>query len=1285
MERFLASLPPALREEVRAAIEDPISRTRLELFASRYFDEEGRWPDESATAVMVARQFLSSLDDYQSSVYGPSGLASGTVASLAGAALSVSAAKGAVVLSSNVMANYWADVLGYSTGVSPRFIRVLHRAFARAAKGTPWEQLATDLTSAAPPQNNIEMFLNGLAKTLENSMTGILKQTAWRGARSALHHVTERVIGDFSQENAWVENYARNFANSQKVLAERTIKAIVNDALEKGASTNTIAHRIRQSWNLTPQHALAVERYRSGLLEQKRTVSSANRLAQGYSKRLFSSRVRTMSSTEAHTAFNLGREAMWIQAVQRGDMPIDTVKMWVTAKDELVCKVCRPMDGVTAPLGASFEGTTSVIVPTAHPNCRCIVIPVTGQVANFKRFNLVFPASSVSKREVKVKEHTRGDGTRVSEHWRKIKDGVSEGFNAQNALAFLGVGAATAAGAALLRNPNMLREAVRWQQRVTRTPDLPGPGRKLTPEQFGKLFDDFKFGEFSTKTSSTWVLNENFGTVAAQGTVRYGDEVAGTWMRSYSPGKKSIHHDIFEIDDRFQGMGFGSAWNKHMFSEYKKLKVEKVELLANMEVGGYAWAKQGFRPKDKRETAYILENSTWKDSLDTSAWTQADQALFTDVLRDNWNDLRRLRDARGLRDHNARATTVAEAQEAIANRFTWDQLMSMSPEAQKSLLLGSSWSGELNLATRIFKRLIRVKEYERKDGTKVSEHFRHVKGLKGRDSDIMGLKTGGYDFPTSWLTQYARGSGIRIGQNSRIRGLANSIIENGFTKPITVWVYEDGPFIRDGMHRLEAAHLIGLERVPVSVKHVAGERPKRDWRGRLAERRLRSELPERRDTPFKNVKQEEHFVRWFNNRMSSRGERAVGVDAPPSRKPRVTFTKSESPVRWEEVDKHLGPGRHPGTGTEQDVHASGTGSSSGGGVRDRVFNDTWDSADAAAGGVMMAMAISASIATRNPMLVNMAGRGFRGMKAWPQARPGSFVDFTTALQANRNYQQRARGWGAMDELGASLRSSGYNFANTRPDHSGRVRHILRTAGSRSAMFRDTDRNLVARVSSHYHGSTATNPTIHGIQFAAQRVLGIQNATTAHFAQATAASKANAARAFGGRGYDAYVQAQYAATQRHLRQQGIREVNVMRGMKMSRADAEAMGLRVVTRPPRPGQSVWQEVTWDSQPLNSVTTSPVIANRYATGITGRAGADEVSVVMRRVASADEVFANYKTGLGMRRWQEWIMTGGRQEWQAVAVDPKLISANTEVARRSAITPGARRQWTMEDIWNS
>jgi hypothetical protein len=974
MDAFLAALSPALRGEIEVALEDdPDHRTRLTFVVGRYVDEDGNWPTEPATAEMLARQFLATVDDRERQFAG-AGLAPATAAALGGAALSVGGAKGAVILSSNLLANYWQQTMAYAVGIDPMLFRALRRVVEKKTYGTDWHRLARDFMPPGKldPSGLALAFGDNYANMLDREIVGLLKKHAWRGARSGINHLRGQ-IRDFAQENAWVENYVSVFSRNQRDLAERTIRHVVNASMEQGLPPNVLAGRLQQLWALTPRHAQAVENYRKNLMEQKRSARSVHQLTGRYSAKLLDSRLKAITATEALTVFNLGRESQWIKAVSEGRMPLDTVKMWVTAQDELVCKVCRPMDGTTAPLGQAFEGTVTLMVPSAHPNCRCIVIPVVGAgIADFSRMNMVFPAQTVAK------------------------------------------------------------------------------------------------------------------------------------------------------------------------------------------------------------------------------------------------------------------------------------------------------------------KLVRVEEYEREDGTKVQAHFRHLKGVKAHDNDLAALKEGAYDMPMSWLRDHIRGSGIRIGQKNRIKGLANSILEDGFTKPITLWVYEDGPFVRDGMHRLEAAHMLGLKRIPVAIHHVEGERPTTDLRGRYHARRIQrqGELP-LRDTPFRNVKQEEGFVRWFNERMAERGEQvAQNPDAEPKKK-RQLLTKAidEPPIRY--VAKHMGggtepPGPHP-SGSPQSVHGGG-----GGGFSETV--------DVASGGLLLTMALGASFATRNPRIATAMRHGVRATgRPFPRARPGSFVDFRTALTADRRYQQSARGWSTLDELGRSLRQAGYGFNNTRPDHMGRVRHILRTAGTRSAMWRNTDRNLVARVGSHYHGSTASNNTIHGIQYAAQRVLGIKGATTAHFARATPQSQRAAERAFGGVGYDPYIRAQYTATQKHLAQRNIREVNVMRGMTMKRADAEAMGLRVVTRPPRPGESAWQTVPMDSQPLNSVTTSPVIANRYATGITGTPGPDEVAVVMRRVAPAEEVFANYKTGLGMRRWQEWIVTGGKQEWQVVAVDPRLIQARTSIGQRTAVTPDMRRQWTMADIWNS
>jgi GNAT superfamily N-acetyltransferase len=916
MERFLAALTPSVRAEVQSVLDgDELGAQRLEAVVSRYIDDEGLWPEDPFTADYLARTFLHRHADV-SSVYGGAGIAGATAAALAGGALSLAAGKGAVVLSSKLMRRYWQDVLAYSTGMHPLFVRGVKQVFDRITEGTRWEQLAKDLTSGAAPDHVGILFGDRLEDMLAKDLLGIFARQTWRGTRSALSHFGGRT-GDVAEVNPWIENYVRTFASNQRLLTERTVRTLVNQSLERGMSERVLGERLKQLWPLSPQHAQAVERYRANLLRQDRTPRSANELAKRYANRLIERRIRTMTTTEMHTAFNLGREAEWLQAIQSGEMPAGTLKMWVTAQDELTCKVCRPMDGVTAPIGQPFD-ELGIMVPGAHPNCRCIIIPVEG-VADFSQHTLVFPSKQeLAKREVRVKEHLR-DGSVVEEHTRRIKEGKGDDDGLSSAvkmaLASIGVGAATVLGARYLRNPNMLREAARFAKSGTR----PTGAKPLTSVQASAMFDRFRFNGFSTQVNEVFTAGNSW---TVQGTVKYRGQYAGVFHRQVSKDGARVHHSMFDLEPQFRGKGFATAFNKHVFMRYKELGIKRVELLANMEVGGYAWARQGFRPRDKETVGYL-----WMDVFKGSGemapkiarWSPADQdrlrRLVTSVERE-YEALSRL--PRPKVPTTSLVNERSRLLETIGSKASWDEIMGFSRQAQKDLLLGRSWSGALDLRTWVAKKLIRVEEYEREDGTKVEAHFRHLRG--SRDEDLSKLKEGAYDMPMSWLREHIRGSGIRIGQKNRIKGLANSILEDGFTKPITVWVYEDGPFVRDGMHRLEAAHLLGLKRIPVAIHHVDGTRPKTDLRGRYHGWRIRrqGELP-MRDTPFRSVKQEDGFVRWFNERMARRGEQvAENPDSPPKKKLQLLTKAIELPVVYE-LAKHDGPGTHQ-TGTPQEVH-----------------------------------------------------------------------------------------------------------------------------------------------------------------------------------------------------------------------------------------------------------------------------------------------------------------------------------------------------------------------------
>ncbi len=83
------------------------------------------------------------------------------------------------------------------------------------------------------------------------------------------------------------------------------------------------------------------------------------------------SRAATIAATEATRAYAEGALATW-----RESGVIDQ-KRWSTARDEIVCPVCRPLDGVTVGLNELFfTDLGEVDGPPAHVNCRCHPTPV---------------------------------------------------------------------------------------------------------------------------------------------------------------------------------------------------------------------------------------------------------------------------------------------------------------------------------------------------------------------------------------------------------------------------------------------------------------------------------------------------------------------------------------------------------------------------------------------------------------------------------------------------------------------------------------------------------------------------------------------------------------------------------------------------------------------------------------------------------------------------------------------------------------------------------------------
>ena len=73
-------------------------------------------------------------------------------------------------------------------------------------------------------------------------------------------------------------------------------------------------------------------------------------------------------------------------------------------------------------------------------------------------------------------------------------------------------------------------------------------------------------------------------------------QLAGSMTRSFKRvnGELRVNHHSFMINRLYQGKGIATDINEHVEKEYEKLGVHSIILNANVDIGGYTWARQGY-------------------------------------------------------------------------------------------------------------------------------------------------------------------------------------------------------------------------------------------------------------------------------------------------------------------------------------------------------------------------------------------------------------------------------------------------------------------------------------------------------------------------------------------------------------------------------------------------------------------------------------------------------------------------------------------------------------------
>lgn len=61
--------------------------------------------------------------------------------------------------------------------------------------------------------------------------------------------------------------------------------------------------------------------------------------------------------------------------------------------------------------------------------------------------------------------------------------------------------------------------------------------------------------------------------------------------------KKVVYHDVFNLPSELQSKGLSKSVFRELFKSYESMGIDRIEVLANMDVGGYCWGRYGFSAK----------------------------------------------------------------------------------------------------------------------------------------------------------------------------------------------------------------------------------------------------------------------------------------------------------------------------------------------------------------------------------------------------------------------------------------------------------------------------------------------------------------------------------------------------------------------------------------------------------------------------------------------------------------------------------------------------------------
>lgn len=107
-------------------------------------------------------------------------------------------------------------------------------------------------------------------------------------------------------------------------------------------------------------------------------------------------------------------------------------------------------------------------------------------------------------------------------------------------------------------------------------------------------------------------------------------------------GVKSVEHELFRLPQELQGKGISKQVFRALYEQYKIAGVQRLDVFANIDVGGYTWARYGFCAKDRKNAIDAIRFSELSSRQEKRIMEMIDEHFSTSSAPFPMNKIARL-------------------------------------------------------------------------------------------------------------------------------------------------------------------------------------------------------------------------------------------------------------------------------------------------------------------------------------------------------------------------------------------------------------------------------------------------------------------------------------------------------------------------------------------------------------------------------------------------------------------------------------------------------------------